>query len=235
VWVDLLLTAEDTRAWAGWAGSRAPAPARLAFIRARECITIDRLHVKHGLYGSSGCCRIEVTEHLGQPGGHHLPGDAVFVLEPAALLGRGLPARRELLLVIVHFCLRLAMDLERSGLLEREHRAAVEGGKRLPIQLAWGVSSSGLRTDGDHGDHQLVVWRSPRSTRLDERACHDLNLSPLFRREEGSPPAMLTTPPAHRTVRLLSNPAQPHQSTSFCATCACARGQPTCTVRPQQT
>jgi hypothetical protein len=27
------------------------------------------------------------------------------------------------------------MDLERNGLIEREHRAAVEGGKRLPIQF----------------------------------------------------------------------------------------------------
>ena len=148
---------------------------------------------------------------------------------------RSAAKRSGLLPVIVHFCLRLAMDLERNGLVEPEHRAAVEGGKRLPIQLAWGVSSSGLRTDGDHGDHQLVVWRSLRSTRLDERDCHDLNLSPLFRRDEGSPPVMVTTPPGHTTVRLLSNPAQPHPSTGLCATCACARGQPTCTVRPQQT
>jgi hypothetical protein len=94
VWVDLLLTAEDTRALAGWAGSRAPVPGLPAFIRPRECINVDLLHVKHGLHGSSGLCRIGVTEHLGQPAGHHLPGDAEFVLEPAALLGRGLPARR---------------------------------------------------------------------------------------------------------------------------------------------
>jgi hypothetical protein len=34
---------------------------------------------------------------------------------------------------------------------------------------------------------------------------------------------MVTTPPAHRPVRLLSNPAQPQQCTGLCATWACAR------------
>ena len=41
----------------------------------------------------------------------------------------------ELLPVVVHFFLRLAIDLKRDGLVELEDRAAVERGECLPVQL----------------------------------------------------------------------------------------------------
>src|SRR5439155_12633223 len=73
--------------------------------------------------------------HFEQSGGHNLPGNAVFVFEPAALLCLCIPALRKLLPVIVHFFLRLATDLERDRLVECEHWATVECGKGVSIQF----------------------------------------------------------------------------------------------------
>ena len=66
------------------------------------------------------------------PLGHDLPGEAVAVLQPAALallaaLGQRVP-------VVVDLVLVGAVDQQRDGLVEREHRTAVDGGERLAVE-----------------------------------------------------------------------------------------------------
>ena len=50
-------------------------------------------------------------------------------------MGVFITALGELLPVVVHFSLRVAHDLQRDGLVEFEHRAAVERGEGLPAEL----------------------------------------------------------------------------------------------------
>ena len=75
-------------------------------------------------------------EQLGQGGRHDLPGEAVLVLQPAAL--RELAAFAQLLPVVVDLVLRFAGDLERYRLVELELRPAVEGHELQPHDLEGG-------------------------------------------------------------------------------------------------
>jgi hypothetical protein len=68
-----------------------------------------------------------------QDGRHHLPGEAEFILEPAALAF--LAALRQLAPEIIDIVLRLAGDLERDRLVELEMRAAIERDEALPFNL----------------------------------------------------------------------------------------------------
>jgi hypothetical protein len=65
-----------------------------------------------------------------QDGRHHLPGEAEFILEPAA--PAFLAAFRQLAPEIIDLVLRLASDLERDRLVELEMRAAIERDEALP-------------------------------------------------------------------------------------------------------
>ena len=73
------------------------------------------------------------VEQLLHPAGHHLPGEAVLVLQPAArplLAARGQP-----LPVVVDVLLGLAVDLEGDSLVELELGAAVDADEPLALQL----------------------------------------------------------------------------------------------------
>ena len=73
------------------------------------------------------------VEQLVQPRRDDLPREAEPVLEPAARAL--LAALRELAPVLVDLVLRLAADLERDRLAEREVGAAVEGDELLAVEL----------------------------------------------------------------------------------------------------
>jgi len=64
-----------------------------------------------------------------------LPGDAVFVFQPAALLRVLVPAFGKLAPIVIDLFLGLAIDLKRNRLVEFEHRPAIERGKRLAVDL----------------------------------------------------------------------------------------------------
>ncbi len=104
-------------------------------IGALQCFYVELLHLQHGLHGPAGLFSIRVTDHLRQDGRNNLPGKPIFVFEPAALLRPFITTFRELLPVIVHFLLRLTAHLKRDCLVEFEHRAAIERGKRLSIEF----------------------------------------------------------------------------------------------------
>src|SRR3954468_22126952 len=87
------------------------------------------VELRHAHQGGQDALRpAGVGQELRQDGGDDLPRQAEAVLEPAALLGRGVAAGPELLPVAVDLVLRGARDLERDGLVELEDRPAVEGG-----------------------------------------------------------------------------------------------------------
>ena len=71
---------------------------------------VQLLHLEHRLHCPLRAGRRGILEQVGQETRHHLPGHAELVLEPAALLGVRVAARRELLLAIVDLVLRLAAD-----------------------------------------------------------------------------------------------------------------------------
>ena len=86
-------------------------------------------HFQHGLKGPLGFGGIGIHEHFGQDPGDHLPGEAELVRQPAALLSLRRAALGQPRPVVIHFLLRLALDLERDGFIELENRASIEGGK----------------------------------------------------------------------------------------------------------
>src|SRR5580658_1349154 len=101
-------------------------------------------HLLHGRHGALRPGRILVTQQLGKSRRHHLPRQAVAVLEPAAAPfsacgGKFLPQT-------VDLCLAVAADDERDRFRELEMRTAVEGGDLLAIQLERNRHDGALRT-----------------------------------------------------------------------------------------
>lgn len=67
-----------------------------------QAIDVDFLHLQHGFHGSLGFFGIGIIHHLWQNGRNHLPGNAIFVLEPAVSLRLSISTLRELFPIIVH-------------------------------------------------------------------------------------------------------------------------------------
>src|SRR5262249_40684477 len=83
----------------------------------------ELLHLQEGSGHPLYFCGISVSDHVDEGGRHYLPGQAEFVLEPAA---RALfAARAQLDPEIVDLLLSLTVDLEGDRLAEFELRAAV--------------------------------------------------------------------------------------------------------------
>ena len=79
-----------------------------------------------GAFGADGF--VGVLEEGEEALGNDLPGEAVAIFQPSALLRVGIAARAEFFPVVVGFRLVLAHDLEGNGFAEPELRTAVEGG-----------------------------------------------------------------------------------------------------------
>src|SRR3569832_1213269 len=75
-----------------------------------------------------------IAQHLAQDRRRDLPRQPVFVFQPAALLRLLVAVFRESVPVIVELFLRLAMHLERDGLVELEYRTAVQRDELLTNQ-----------------------------------------------------------------------------------------------------
>src|SRR5262249_20811389 len=91
------------------------------------------LHFEHGAHDSLRLLMVWIAQHLAQDGWVDLPGQTIFVFEPAAR--PFLSARREFLPELVDFALRLAVYRERDGLVEFELRAAVQRYEWLPVEI----------------------------------------------------------------------------------------------------
>src|SRR4026208_2056923 len=74
---------------------------------------VDLGHLQHGLHDALRLCRVGVAHELHQRYRDDLPGQPVFVGEPAALLRCA--AGRELVPEFVDFGLGCAVDEERDG------------------------------------------------------------------------------------------------------------------------
>src|SRR5579883_623938 len=66
--------------------------------------------------------------------GNHLPGNAIFILEPAPVL-RIFISCSELLPVMVYVCLGFTVDLERDCFIKGKNRPPIECHKCLSIQF----------------------------------------------------------------------------------------------------
>src|SRR5262245_62943445 len=97
----------------------------LSRVCALEPGDVDLLHLEHGLHHASGPLRVGVAHPLEEDAGHDLPGHAVLVLEPAALLCLRVATQGERVPVMVDLRLRLAVDLKRDGFVELEDGATV--------------------------------------------------------------------------------------------------------------
>jgi hypothetical protein len=81
-----------------------------------------------------GFFRIGIINHLDQNSRNNLPLGSVFVVEPAAHLRFFIPALREFAPVMIHLsCVSQLTWNEMASL--NGTSAAVEGGKRLPVEL----------------------------------------------------------------------------------------------------
>jgi len=83
-----------------------------------QCFDVDLLHFEHGFHDPFRFLGIWLTEQLTQPGGNDLPGQTIFVFQPAALTF--LSTAREFVPILVYFLLRFAIDGKRYGLTEFE-------------------------------------------------------------------------------------------------------------------
>src|SRR5262245_12986642 len=98
-----------------------------------KCGDIELAHLEHGSHGPLCPFGIGVLQQLCQRGGYHLPGQAEFVLQPAALAFAA--AIRELAPEVIDVLLSVAQDLERDRLGELEEGAAVKSEKLEILDL----------------------------------------------------------------------------------------------------
>src|ERR1700722_18896708 len=125
-----------TEAW-GWTG--------IGFLRRRgsggldEAIggtlergDVDPLHPHHRVESALGSGGIGAADEPRKLPRHNLPGEAIAILDPAALLG--LRHGRQRVAQAVDLGLRLNWNLERHRLIELKERPAVETREGLPHQ-----------------------------------------------------------------------------------------------------
>src|SRR5262245_61654424 len=97
-----------------------------------QFLDVEFDHVEHGLHDAARFGGIFMTQQFVQDVRNDLPGKAVFVLEPTALLF--LAPGRKLLPQLIHFRLRAAVNHKRNGFSKLEVRPTIEGHKLLTLQ-----------------------------------------------------------------------------------------------------
>jgi hypothetical protein len=104
-----------------------------ALVGALQLIYIELFHFKHRVYDTLPTLGVFILHHPSKGDRDDLPGDAISILEPAALL---LPAiLGQLIPELIDLLLRFAVDIERDGRCELVHRAAVERHEILALEL----------------------------------------------------------------------------------------------------
>ncbi len=87
-----------------------------------QFLDVDLVHLHHGLHHARRLAGIRAAQQLAQYAGNDLPGQAVFVLQPAA--AAFLAAGGKLVPQFVDFLLALAIDKQRDGGREAVMRTA---------------------------------------------------------------------------------------------------------------
>src|ERR1700683_1404522 len=111
-------------------GTAAASPAGKGVLQGGE---VELGHGQHDLRYPGDPVGVRVADHVEERARDDLPAQAVPVLDPAA--GDLVAAVAQAVPVVVHLGLVRARDHDRDGLVERELRAAVEGGELLPVEL----------------------------------------------------------------------------------------------------
>src|SRR5690349_17104950 len=116
------------------ASSQFAASMLLATIGAFERGDVEFAHLHH-----RGECALRSLVRLDEPvehlRGHHLPGESISILEPAAHLRLRIAPGRELVPVIVELLLVIDEDLKRDCFVELEDGPAIERGERQPREF----------------------------------------------------------------------------------------------------
>ena len=102
-WFDLALDNPRSSAFIGGLASRI----LMLLVGLFQFLDVDLVHLKHGLHDALGFLRVFVAQHFTKSGGDDLPGEAVFVFEPAA--SGFLAAGGKLLPQLIDFFLRVAV------------------------------------------------------------------------------------------------------------------------------
>src|SRR4029079_7086233 len=112
------------------AHAKAAATALLPVISFLQRRDVELLHLHHRLERALESRGLRVLHHLDHRRRHDLPRQTELVLEPTALLRPWIASGTQLLPVVVHFLLVLAVHLQRDRLVELEHRPGVERRER---------------------------------------------------------------------------------------------------------
>ena len=99
-----------------------------------QCCDVQFDHFHHGLHDAAGLCLVGVSQELGQHHGRYLPIQAEAILEPAA--GDLLAATcEELVPVVIHLFLRVAVHRQGDGICQGMAGAAIHQSDLLSFQL----------------------------------------------------------------------------------------------------
>src|SRR6266487_784920 len=118
-----------------------------------QALDVDLLHLQHRLHGRIRLLGILVAHQFAEDGGNDLPGHAILVLEPTALLVCF--ARGEFPPQIVHFLLRLTVHEQRDRGCELVLGTAVQRIELLPLELERATHDGAVRAR--HQAHDLGV------------------------------------------------------------------------------
>src|SRR5215510_6544134 len=105
----------------------------LALVGLSQFREIELLHLQKRVGDALGFFGVRIRHHFSERGGDDLPGNAEFILQPAAglfaaFLGQSVPE-------VVDLFLGVAINLEGHGLAELELWPAIERHERLPVDF----------------------------------------------------------------------------------------------------
>ena len=216
-------------------GKGEPSPAQGLRRRRRllELRDLDLSHLQHRCHGALRLLTVGVADQLVERLRDDLPGDAVAVLEPSArprftAVGERVP-------VAVDLFLRLADDLERDRLVEREVGPAVQREELLPVELERDLHDCSLgprpsrAVAADVDDLRVREDRRVELRRLLAFGVEPQAGSDLLHRSSSIGVSVCVRPSFHRKVIAMRTSGRPRRIRAWVSTSGCWHS--TCSLR----